>query len=64
MWTVHNELEPRWNYIEAYDRHWVKNKMPKSFESDENHFSIYSGLLVAMLPLIIGLVSYVMYKQY
>ena len=64
MWTVRNELEPRWNYIEAYDNHWIKNKMPKSFESDDTHFSIYSGLLVAMLPLIIALVGYVMYKQY
>ncbi len=26
MWTVRNELEPRWNYIEAYDKGWVKNK--------------------------------------
>ena len=64
MWTVHNELEPRWDYIEAYDRHWIKNKMPKSFESEATNFSIFSGLLVAMLPLIIGLVGYVMYKQY
>lgn len=26
MWTVRNELEPRWNYIQAYDKGWVKNK--------------------------------------
>ena len=26
MWTVRNELEPRWNYITAYDNGWVKNK--------------------------------------
>ena len=25
MWTVRNELEPRWNYVTAYDNGWVKN---------------------------------------
>ena len=26
MWTVRNELEPRWNYISSYDNGWIKNK--------------------------------------
>jgi len=26
MWTVRNELEPRWNYIDSYDKGWIKNK--------------------------------------
>ena len=26
MWTVHNELEPRWNYVTSYDKGWIKNK--------------------------------------
>ena len=26
MWTVRNELEPRWNYIKSYDKGWIKNK--------------------------------------
>ena len=26
MWTVRNELEPRWNYITAYDKGWIKNQ--------------------------------------
>jgi len=26
MWTVRNELEPRWNYITSYDNGWIKNK--------------------------------------
>lgn len=26
MWTVRNELEPRWNYITAYDNGWIKNQ--------------------------------------
>ena len=25
MWTVRNELEPRWNYITSYDKGWIKN---------------------------------------
>ena len=25
MWTFRNELEPRWNYITAYDNGWIKN---------------------------------------
>ena len=24
MWTVRNELEPRWNYISSYDKGWIK----------------------------------------
>ena len=24
MWTVRNELEPRWNYIDSYDKGWIK----------------------------------------
>jgi len=24
MWTVRNELEPRWNYIDSYDAGWIK----------------------------------------
>ena len=23
MWTVRNELEPRWNYIDSYDKGWI-----------------------------------------
>lgn len=23
MWTVRNELEPRWNYISSYDAGWI-----------------------------------------
>jgi len=23
MWTAHNEIEPRWDYIKAYDAGWV-----------------------------------------
>jgi hypothetical protein len=26
MWTVRNELEPRWNYVTSYDNGWIKNK--------------------------------------
>ena len=26
MWTVRNELEPRWNYVSSYDMGWIKNK--------------------------------------
>ena len=33
MWTVRNELEPRWNYIKSYDNGWIKNKMPKTPET-------------------------------
>ena len=33
MWTVRNELEPRWNYITSYDNGWIKNKMPKTPET-------------------------------
>ena len=25
MWTVRNELEPRWSYVQAYDKGWIKN---------------------------------------
>ena len=25
MWTVRNELEPRWNYIDSYDKGWIVN---------------------------------------
>ncbi len=25
MWTVRNELEPRWNYIASYDKGWIKH---------------------------------------
>jgi len=28
MWTVRNELEPRWNYITSYDKGWIKNSTP------------------------------------
>jgi len=28
MWTVRNELEPRWNYVTSYDKGWIKNKTP------------------------------------
>ena len=28
MWTVRNELEPRWNYITSYDKGWIKNADP------------------------------------
>ena len=33
MWTVRNELEPRWNYIDSYDKGWIKNKTstPEAF---------------------------------
>jgi len=24
MWTIRNELEPRWNYISSYDNGWIK----------------------------------------
>lgn len=23
LWTVRNELEPRWNYVESYDKGWI-----------------------------------------
>jgi len=23
MWTAHNEIEPRWDYVKAYDAGWV-----------------------------------------
>ena len=26
MWTVKNELEPRWSYIESYDKGWIRQK--------------------------------------
>lgn len=26
MWTVRNELEPRWEYTRSYDAGWIKNK--------------------------------------
>ena len=26
MWTVRNELEPRWEYVTSYDAGWIKNK--------------------------------------
>ena len=26
MWTVRNELEPRWNYIDSYDKGWIKHQ--------------------------------------
>ena len=26
MWTVRNELEERWNYIDSYDKGWIKNQ--------------------------------------
>jgi len=25
MWTVRNELESRWNYVDSYDKGWIKN---------------------------------------
>ena len=25
MWTVRNELEPRWEYVRSYDAGWIKN---------------------------------------
>jgi len=28
MWTVRNELEPRWSYVDSYDKGWIKNKTP------------------------------------
>jgi hypothetical protein len=24
LWTVRNELEPKWNYVTAYDNGWLK----------------------------------------
>ena len=30
MWTVRNELEPRWNYVQSYDKGWIKNKSDKT----------------------------------
>lgn len=30
MWTFRNELEPRWNYITAYDNGWLPSVPPKS----------------------------------
>ena len=27
MWTVRNELEPRWNYISSYDKGWIVNQV-------------------------------------
>jgi len=32
MWTVRNELEPRWNYIDSYDKGWIKNQDNKAVE--------------------------------
>ena len=26
FWTVRNELEPRWSYVQSYDNGWIKNK--------------------------------------
>jgi len=31
MWTVRNELEPRWNYIDSYDKGWI-NQNTGDFE--------------------------------
>ena len=31
IWTVRNELEPRWNYIDSYDNGWIKNQAPTEF---------------------------------
>ena len=32
MWTVRNELEPRWNYIDSYDKGWIVNApQPEDF---------------------------------
>jgi len=24
LWTARNEIEPRWNYVQAYDKGWIK----------------------------------------
>jgi len=24
MWTAHNEIEEKWDYIRAYDKGWLK----------------------------------------
>jgi hypothetical protein len=34
MWTVRNELEPRWEYTRSYDAGWIKNatSFPKNPE--------------------------------
>jgi hypothetical protein len=29
MWTAHNEIEPRWDYIKSYDNGWI-NRNPQS----------------------------------
>ena len=31
MWTVRNELEPRWSYLEAYDAGWINKQEKSSF---------------------------------
>ena len=31
MWTAHNELEARWDYIRAYDKGWIKRNSDMYF---------------------------------
>jgi hypothetical protein len=34
LWTFRNELEPKWDYIKAYDLGWInKNRNAKQFLS-------------------------------
>ena len=40
MWTVRNELEPRWNYIESYDKGWIKQK-PTLAKTEFTHSLIH-----------------------
>lgn len=31
LWNYRNELEPRWSYVEAFDKGWIDFKSQKEF---------------------------------
>ena len=33
MWTAHNEIEPRWDYIKAHDNGWFDRSAPSEPET-------------------------------
>lgn len=30
LWTARNELEDKWNYVNAYDKGWLKTRLSKN----------------------------------
>jgi hypothetical protein len=35
LWTGHNEIEEKWDFIKAYDKGWIKPASEKVLKQDE-----------------------------